>query len=198
MNLANPSRRDFLTFSGAALLAGAAVAAIPLTGCKLSLQDLENYIPVALNAVAGIVTVLQAAGVIPPGVASIINTVKVGLDDLLTAIQDSAPAGSIVGRIELVIQALQGFVANLSLPATVDAVVTGLVDVILSTLMAFENALTPSPTTAAPRTFKVGARAILVRPKMRTNRAFKRDYNAIAVAGGYPGIALKMTFWERL
>ena len=81
-------RRGFLAMlgSGAGYLAMAAAGAgsLAMAGCD-PIAEIKAWIPVGLNALQSIVTLLGP--LVPPGVAAIIGVVKVAFSDLLDAIQ---------------------------------------------------------------------------------------------------------------
>jgi hypothetical protein len=203
----NITRRDFGKYASAGLLA---LGTLDLSSCSASdvFTDIENWIPVGLSAFQGIVSILQGAGLVAPQAVPLIAAVITGLDDVLADVKAyeaivPPPANALAkiqAALSLVVQNIQAMLAQLNVNGgTVLNVVEGLAEIILSTIAGFLNELpsTGKASTTLSNTFRVGRDVVSYTPQVRTRGRFKKDYNRVAVANGYPGIQLKLTPLER-
>jgi hypothetical protein len=87
---------------------------------------------------------------------------------------------------------------------TVISTVAGLAEIIFSTIAAFvaqlpaSTSATKLKTLVASDSFRIGVNQFTYVPKHRTRRAFKKDWNKVAAAGGHPEVELKLSFFEHL
>jgi hypothetical protein len=184
-----------------------------LEGCSVSsvFTDLLNWIPVGEAALNGIVTLLQGAGVIPPGVSAIVTTIEAAFAQLEADVKlyqsiNPPPAGALAkveAAIEILIQNFQTFLQSINVSDSVLlTTIVGLVQIIMSTIAAFQAQMPASTlgvkTHLLGASFRVGANSYTFAPKHRTRRAFKKDWNKVATAGGHPEIEMKLTLLEHL
>jgi hypothetical protein len=78
------------------------------------------------------------------------------------------------------------------------SVVIGLAQIILSTIAGFMGQLPATPGKTLSVTFRVANENASFTPKARSRRQFKKDWNAVAAAGGHSEVKLPETLWERL
>lgn len=203
------SRRQFSKLTSATLLGIAASLSLSLTGCS-AFADISAWIPLATAAIDGIVTVLGA--LMPPGAGAIVALVKAGLADLAAAIAqyngDSDPShkATLLARIRTLLNDValnfQAFLNSLNLGANpIITVIIGLSNVILAAIAGFQGQL-PAPAPAAgggsakgmtvSTSYTLGGKRFPIVPKYYKRAAdFARDYNAVAVADGFPQIVIK-------
>jgi hypothetical protein len=185
------NRREFGKLAGTGALVLASGASVTMTGCN-PITDLENWIPVALAALSGIVKIL---GVSNP----IIALIQAAFAALLAALQNykagTGPISDVANAVSDVETSFQNFFASLNIPAALLNTIEALGTVILSTLQGFANLVLG--TTTASMVYKLAGRTVAFTPQKRTIRRFKKDYNAAAVAGGHPEIEMKLGFWEK-
>jgi hypothetical protein len=176
--------RRRLTQGSWLLLLTPLLGSMALTGCS-AVTDLENWIPVALTAVSAIVKLLGP--VVPAPVAVAITLIQAGFSALLTAIQNykagTGVLSDIANAIAAVESAFQGFFASLSIPSGLLATIEGLASIIISTIQAFGNEITPTSVTAS---LTVGGAHLAVTPVKRDLRKFKADWNAECLKDGAP------------
>jgi len=191
------SRRNFLSYSGALAIAGGTVMN---TGCWNPfspdvLAQITKYVAVGLQAFSAVVGIATSAGVINPVegdvIFGVINLVKAGFADLQTAVSNynAAPADqkqTLLGKVATAVAVLEGsiqeFWNDLHIPnPTLSAVIEGLLGVILSTLAGW-GSLLPSVVGYQKKALP---KAIVVTPKKRSPKEFKKDFNAIIVQGAY-------------
>lgn len=174
------------TFVGHLALAGTVgTAMIAEVGCS-ALDDLKDWIPVALTSVAAIVKLLGP--IIPAPVQATIVLIQSGFSALLTAIQNYQAGTGILSDVTNAITAVEdafaSFFQQLSIPASLLNLIEGLAGIILSTIAAFANEISPSTVTST--TAKVGAAQISYTPVKRSIRKFRSDWNAMCVANSHP------------
>jgi hypothetical protein len=210
------NRRTFLN-RAARLVAAIAVlgVSLTLTGCS-ALTDLLNWIPVGLQAISSILSLLSGAGVVVgPAISTIIGLIQVGLADLRLAIVEyqstvPPPAGALA-KIDTFLADLVSNIGNVlqqlpTGPASIITLVVGLFELVLSTIEGFLMQIPAAAAGALPKTdavFKRGMTvngvAVSIGPRKNlTRRAFIRDYNRLVDAGGQPGAALPESLAQHL
>src|ERR1700686_5056500 len=154
-------RRGFLArlsrVASALYLLGAASFSLLATGCAVW-DDIKAWIPIALEAVGAIVALIPGLSMLSP----IITVITAGLSQILTDIQQyqNVAGPTLLSKIQAglsdVVANLQNFLQSINVndPALA-AIITGLAQIILSTIAAFQQRLTaagaPAPAVAAPR-----------------------------------------------
>jgi len=185
-----------------------------LVGCASSstssiLEDIEKWIPVGEDAVNGIISLLQGAGLITPPIQLIITAIETGFSDLATDIQSyenlNPPPTTVPAKIDavlsLLIQNIQALLSQANIGGPLVVIIGGLAQVILSTIAGFLNKVTTVAQLRSAKLLtgqlKIGKTTVSYVPQARTIGRFKKDYNAVAKANGHPEIELKLSFWER-
>jgi hypothetical protein len=184
----------------------ALVASLPAAcSWKSVFNAIREYVPVGLQAFLGVVGVLTGGGVISVGTNALIDAaialVTKAFNDVNTAVtqyQQTPPVGT-VATISAVLNAVSTsigkFLTDIHVPdAQLAALVSGLINVILSTISGFQAQLPNQPAVlqaAAPHTYTVGSQTTTVLPRHRSLSQFKHDYNAVVEQFGHPEIALK-------
>ena len=199
---------------GLLTLSMSAGASILTEGCSESqvMTDIEHWAPVGKTAFDNIVTVLIEANVIPLGVPA-----KALIDDLFDQLRlDAAaylainppPVGAlqnVQATFVTILNNLQAFLAGLNLPiGSLLNLIVMLAQIIFSTIAGFETDL-PASMTLLKGTLhgmvgteiRVSQRSFKVVAQHRTNRSFKKDWNAVARAAGHPKTQIKLSFFER-
>ena len=190
------NRRSFMKTAG--MVSGTALTVGPLLGlstCSTVEQDIMNYVPVALTAFSEIITLINPAEA--AALAPIIADVKIALADIQAAVvaYENAPAANkatlackIATAIQVAQNELQKFWSDLNIPdAGLAAVIAGILQIVLSTLMAFVPALNCSaPPPASEK--KALKKTVAFTPKKRSVVQFKKDINAELVKGHYAPI----------
>ena len=191
------SRREFGKLSGLWLFLVSIGSTIWMTGCNV-FDDILAWIPVATNAIDGIVAVLGT--LVTPSAAAAITTIKALLDDLAAAVQaylaDTNPAdkSTLLAKIRTFLAAImssfQNFLDTLMLNGNpILKIVLGLATIILSALAGFLGQL-PTPTPA-PASFRLSGQTVPITPKYYKHvKNFKSDWNAAAVQNGHPEIQI--------
>lgn len=196
----NSTRRGFIAASGASilfLLMSAVSATSLLTGCNPIdiFTQIAIYVPIGLAAVSGIVALIPGLGAAAP----ILVLVKAGFADLLAAVQayQAAPAAdkaTLLAKITLflsdIITNFQAFIAALSIPGPLAILVEALATLLISTLQAFLNKISATPTPTQVH-LRVAAKQVTVAAKYRTAKQFKAEYNATANAAGHSEIDIR-------
>lgn len=186
------SRRGFMKTLG--LVTGTIMGAgsfLGISACNIY-TDIMNYVPVALAAFTTVVTLINPAeGSI---VAGLVTMVKAALSDIQAAVEayENAPASqkqTLSGKISTAITAaesvLQQFWSDLKLPdGNIATLVENIINIILSTFMAFLPKL--APPAALP--VKAYAKKVAYTAKKRSLGEFKSDLNAEFVKAGYTPI----------
>ena len=202
------------------LATGAAIVAISgegllLGGCNLY-NDILNWVPVGEAALNSILTVLTSNGVaISPAIQSVVSLIEAGFTALTAAIKEyqstsPAPVGAIA-KIQTaftdIVDNFSTFLKSLSVSSGLVGIIVGLANIVFSTIAAFQNQL-PAPASArfsaAIREVHVGAVSQTVTSKLRTKRAFKKDFNSTLDTGAKAGLVipksayLPLSVWEHL
>lgn len=216
-------RRQFLEVSGkgalgtAMLAATAAGGGVMLAGCPIFsnvFSDILNWVPVGEAAVDSVLAVLTANGVIlPANLQTIIGLVKAGFTALTAAIKEyqstTPPPVGALAKIQDAFKAVtdnfETFLASLSVSGGLLGIITGLAQIVFSTIAAFMNQL---PASSAMRgvvigsAIKVAGNRVAIVPKLRTRGRFKKDWNSILASAPPLGVTcpanayLPLTFWE--
>jgi len=190
-------------------------SALVMSGCNL-FTDIMNWIPVGEAALNSILSVLTGNGVvISPAIQSIVALIEAAFAALTAAIKEyqstTPPPVGALAKIETAFADLANnfttFLSSLNVSGGLLGIITGLAQVVFSTIAAFVNQLPASAslkrTTARISTVKVGPNVITVTPKMRTRRAFKKDWNATLKTAPSVGVIcpasayLPVSFFER-
>jgi hypothetical protein len=192
------NRRSFLK-TGALAVAGAGV--LELEGCSPSTvyAQIEAWVPTALLALQGILTVIAPFVPISGTISVIVGLIKASFADLEAAVTEyqNAPAANkttLLGKIRTVLQDIADnfgkFLADLNLGGNpMLTLVVSLVQVILNVLAGFANQL-PGPA-AMSRTYSTrSGQAVLVNPTKMSLKQFKAFYNKLAEQNGHPEIDL--------
>jgi hypothetical protein len=197
------NRRTFGRQTGVALLALAAGGGISLTGCPTAgtvFTDILKWIPTAILAVNGIVTVLGAF--MPPGAMVIIVLINAALNSLTGTItqynNDTNPAdkATLLAKIRTILNDIvtnfQSFLDQLNLGANpIVAIVIGLANVLLAAIAGFLGQLPVAGTAVLTTSFHVGATMVRVVPKLYKNVGeFKKDWNQVCISNHHPEIEL--------
>ena len=186
------TRRSFGKMVGSGVGAMAAVGTLGMTtmgiSCGSIFADITAYVPVGMEAFQALIVILD-----PPvalALAPIITAAKAAFADLAAAVAayNNAPAANkatLVGKISTAINAvigeLQQFWSDANLPnGGLASTISGVLQIILSTLAAFLPLLGPAP--AATRTV---AKTLPYTSQKRTQKQFKADVNAVLKQGGY-------------
>lgn len=208
--------RSTLTIVGLRIAQGASLVGVSLyaSGCNV-FNDILNWVPVGEAALNSILSVLTANGVIIlPGLQVYVNLIEAGFTALTGAIKEyqstvPPPVGAIA-KIQTafkdIVDNFRTFLASLNIQGGLVAIIVGLAQVVFSTIAAFLNQLPPATSmlrsAVVGHSFQVSGLNVPVIPKMRTRRAFKKDFNAAldngpAVGVVVPSVAhLKLSFWQ--
>lgn len=172
-------RRFALAFGALGFLA-------TLPACFLSsvYRDLNRYIPVALLAFGRILDILGEHGVtLGPDLTGAVLRVKASLADIQAALlawQESHGPTTVQwirGALILAISCLSDFWQRLNpLPGQLGATVHALLQILISTLTAFEAEL---PGAGAPAAGSPHAFGYLAAPQLRTVKQFREDFNRV-------------------
>jgi hypothetical protein len=210
-------KRSSLTAIGIRLAIGA--SSLGMVGCNV-FTDIENWVPVGIAAVNSILGVLSANGVvISAPIQLAVKTLMDAFNAITAAVKEyqsasPAPVGTLA-KVELAIKdVLDQFGAFLNqlnvLPNGLFAIISGLAQVVISTITAFMGELPATSTAAYARasavrtTYSVGAVMIPVVPKKRSVKQFKKDFNSTLDGAKNTGVAvpqasyLKLTLSEHL
>ena len=199
------TRRSFAgTIGKFGALAGLGSLVSFTTACPAWLGSVEanllKYIPVAIQAVTGILSVLTGGGIaISPIVTLALTDVKAAFADLSADIEayQNAPAAqkaTLLGQLSTALTIVEGnvqqFWADLNIPDGIIAtVVAGVLAVVVSTLGYFQSQLpvpTPTPALASMRQKRMALAKTLNAPaQKRSLGQFKSDLN---VAFGSTGV----------
>ena len=190
------------------LLLGLAVGgAVSLEGCNV-VSDIQAYIPVAEEALGIVVNLLTAAGVLHPGSATIVADADVAFAAILAAIQsylNAPPAdkATLLEKITTAVQsaenAIQAFLNQINIPGSnlnLLNLIFGLLNVILSTLAGFLGQLPVPVTMHLVMKYPVPV-PLSITPKVRSVRAFKKDWNAVVKQYSHPEAQIHFTVVER-
>jgi hypothetical protein len=184
------------------LLAAVAPAAF-LTGCNLE-TDILDYAKVGKLAFDNVVALLESRGVIPAGGNNFTRDVDAAFDavaNAVTAFQSGNGTGTLAkisAALAAVTAAIQTFLAATNIPdSQLLSTILALVQIILETIEGFIDQL-PNPPAAVRFTVHSRAGDILIAPKKRSLRQFKRDWNAMAKSHATPQVELPLSFWEKI
>lgn len=196
------NRRSFAQKVGSFLLLavadGSCAVMISCPSGSNVFKDILSWVPTAVSAINGIVTVLGP--LMPPGSAAIITLIDAGLATLAATVtqyeNDTNPAdkATLEAKIRTILNDVltnfQQFLGTLHLGMNpILAVVIGLANVILAAIMGFLGQL--PPVTANP-TYRLNGLSHAVTPKFyKSVAAFKKDYNAVCAANNHPEIEIK-------
>jgi rhamnogalacturonyl hydrolase YesR len=181
----NLTRRQFgKTFSFLAITA-ATLGSMLTTGCN-AIDDLKAWIPIALSALSGILKIL---GTTSPTFALI----QAAFAAVLAAIQNyqsgTGVLSDIVNAIADVESSFQNFFLSLKVSPTLLETIEALATVIMSTIQAFANQISPSTTTGG--SFTVAGHRVTYTAQKRSIKQFEQDWNVICVERSQTGIELK-------
>lgn len=185
------TRREFgKVVAGGSLAVGIGTVSMGVS-CNTVFNDILKYIPVALQAMTAILSVLSGGGyTITPAVTVALNLVKVALADLQADVSayENAPAdqkNTLLGKVSTAIAIAEGniqqFWNDLNLPQNnIAGTVSGILGVILSTLAYFATQL-PAPTNVAVKNVP---NALPVTPKKRSVKEMKVEINTLLKPSG--------------
>jgi hypothetical protein len=189
------NRRNFTSRISAILLfllAGG--TSLLISGCNV-FSDILGWVPVGEAALNSILAVLTGNGVaITPAIQSIVSLIEAGFAALTAAIKEyqsttPAPVGALA-KVETafkdIVDNFSTFLQSLNVSGGLLGIITGLAQIVLSTIAAFVNRL-PASTTMKAVSVKASAvtiagSPITVTPKERNKGAFKHDFNAVLKA----------------
>lgn len=197
------NRRTFISRTGRFLVTSAALGtSSTLIGCTAGsvFTDILNWIPTAVSAINGIVTVLGAF--MPPGSAAIITLIDAALASLAATIteynNDTNPAdkATLLAKIRTILNDVyknfESFLNTLNLGSNpIIAVVIGLANIIIAAISGFIGQI-PASAPSATIYFRLNGQSHIVAPKLYKKVSdFKKDYNAVCVVNNHPEIELK-------
>jgi hypothetical protein len=186
------NRRQFARrASSVLLLLLASGTSLFIAGCNV-FSDILNWIPVGEAALNSVLSVLTGNGVIiTPAIQSIVALIKAGFTALTTAVNEyqstTPPPTGALAKIETafkdIVDNFSTFLSSLNVSGSLLGIITGLAQVVLSTIGAFVNRL-PASTAMKSVSVKasnvtVGGTSVAVTPKARTAGSFKHDWDAI-------------------
>jgi len=198
----NPTRRSFIQMAGSGLIiVSASGFALTASGCPTIEQDVENWIPIGLDALNSIQTLLGP--LVSPAIALIIAPIKTAFADLLAATEqyanDTNPAdkATTLAKIQTYLNDITTNFQNLfnALPGGgIVALALSLASIVLSTIAGFLGELAPS--VSMQKQFMIKGNVMHITPVKRTKRKFKSDWNSLAKANNHPEIEMHIGFWE--
>jgi hypothetical protein len=180
-----------------AMVLATGASAIVMVGCNV-FADIKTWQPVGLAAFNSIITLLETVGIINPGANLLITDVRTAFADLLVDITNyqsitPPPVGALAkiqDTLSLIVGNVETLLAQLAVGmGTVVTLITGLANIFLSTIAAFQGQL-PAPPLAA-RQFQIAKQTVTYTAKKRSVGQFRHDWNSAAVAGGHPELQLK-------
>jgi len=186
------NRRTFASRTASVLLfLLASSTSLFIAGCSV-FSDVLAWIPVGEAALNSILAVLTGNGVaITPAIQSIISLIEAGFAALTAAVKEyqsttPAPVGALA-KIETafkdIVDNFSTFLQSLNVSGGLLGIITGLAQVVLSTIAAFVNRLPASTAMKAVRdrasSVSVGGTKVSVTPKARDASTFKKDFDAI-------------------
>ena len=186
------NRRDFTRrISAGLLLLAASGMSLFIAGCNV-FADILSWVPVGEAALNSILAVLTGNGVIiSPAIQSIVALIEAGFTALTAAVKEyqstTPPPTGALSKVETafkdIVDNFSTFLSSLSVSGSLLGIITGLAQIVLSTIAAFVNRL---PVSTAMKSVsvrlsnvKVGSEVIVVTPKPRTASAFKKDFDAV-------------------
>jgi len=175
-----------------------AVAVLPLKFVACAGQtaaqivtDIQNYVALAKTAFNSLLNVLTTNGVLTPALATVGNEVIKALSDIATAVANylATPVTGLLGAISTALQvaenSVQVFWSDLSIgDPTLEAIITGALAVIISTIAGYIALLPPTP---APTGMVMARRRMQVAPKRRSPKQFRHDFNKVLKGTKYAG-----------
>ena len=184
------TRREFTSRGLRIAVSGALLASLPpLSGCDW-VQDVANWTADGEAAIGSLASILAANGVaVAPAPLAAVNAALAAVHQAAESYLAMSPAPSgALATLEAALQdcsaALGAFLTALGLPGgALLTLVTSLGEFLLSTIAGFVQkaaaAASGSAPAAAALSLRVGAAQWPVTPQWRSNRAFKRGWNAI-------------------
>ena len=186
------NRRTFTSrISAGLLLLAASGMSLFMAGCNV-FADILSWVPVGEAALNSILAVLTGNGVIvTPVIQSVVSLIEAGFTALTAAVKEyqstTPPPTGALSKVETafkdIVDNFSTFLSSLSVSGSLLGIITGLAQVVLSTIAAFVNRLPASTAMKSVSvrlsSVKVGETVIVVTPKARTASSFKRDYDAI-------------------
>jgi hypothetical protein len=193
------NRRTWLKWTGAsaASITFTSATALFTGGCAFSLSTILEYIPVGVNAIKGVFSVLSAAGITVPGL-DIILAAFAALSGGISEWQNAPAAqkATLLDKVSLLLHDVIDQIGTVLSAITLGTsplltLVTGLITVILNILGGFATHLPPPPAVGRLTHIPMVAHhPLTIVPKVVSIKTFKAQYNAIAVAGGHNEIEL--------
>jgi len=180
------------------LVAMLSVAMI-VSGCSFqsAMTQLSKYLPVALQAFNGVVTILVNAGALSSAQGTVLSAdsakVTKGFTDVEAAVADynaadpaskSTKLTAVVAALNVVQADLGKFLPDVGLdPKNKDVIIAQSALVLLEGTLASIAVNLPNPSPAA--------KAAASKVKIVSAKDFKKQYNAIVVNGGHAYVAIK-------
>lgn len=195
----NLTRRQFSKGTVIVLGMGSMVG---LAGCDFgsAVDDIENWIPVGEDAVNGIIAILGTNGVpILPAVLAAEDIVNAALVALKQAVKEykattPAPVGALAkiqAEFKAVTDSFGAFVQAINLPiGGVYNAIIGIVQIVLETIAGFQQKFPVAPSMSMGAVRMSNGMTINYTPKLRTRRAFKKDYNSRLDAWKKTGVVI--------
>jgi hypothetical protein len=187
------NRRTFTArISSLVLFLAAGGSSLLISGCNV-FSDILSWVPVGEAALNSILTVLTGNGVvISPAVQAIISLIEAGFAALTAAVKEyqsaTPPPAGALAKVEEAFKAIVDnfttFLEALNVSGGLLSIITGLAQVVLSTIAAFMNRLPPSMTMKVTRDklagpVKVSSTTVTIIAKERNAAAFKKDFDAV-------------------
>ena len=195
------TRRGFGKMTSLFLLGLTTTLNVFLAGCGV-FSDILTWIPIGLTAIQGIVTVLGP--LVSPGAAAIIALIKVAFSDLSATITqyqndtNTADKATLLAKIRTILNDIvtnfQNFLDQLNIGSNpIEAIVIGLANVTLAAIAGFIGQLpVPAGGVTLTTSFRLSGKSMTIVPKFYKRVGdFRKDYNAVCVADGYPQIQIK-------
>lgn len=185
------SRRSFGKFLSSAGLAIATGFTTMAVSCGSVFNEILQYVPVALQALQGLLSVLQSGGITLSSVVQAdLNDAKAAFADLqadVTSYND-APAASkatLLGQVSTALSIVQGsvqkFWTDLGLPdGNIATIVSGVLGVILSTLAYYQAQLPATSSIPVHNPYK----PLPFTAQKRTPKQMRADINKILAPAG--------------
>jgi hypothetical protein len=197
------------------ILALCFVLCIGVIGCSTTwIVDLENYLPVAVAAVAGLMTILVSAGalgpILPAEIAAVSTAVTAGLTLLcgvpvnnqcnpasLVGTWNANPTNTILQKIQAEMATLQSnlqsFLALVHIKnSVIGAAFSAGLSLVLSIIGSIIARVKPVAVAMISSGRKAALKAMQKSPQMPMSaNQFKAQFNRIVADGGYPGAAIQ-------
>jgi len=185
------NRRTFTRIASLVLLLATSGISLFLAGCGVW-TDILNWVPVGEAAINSILAVLTGNGVvITPAIQAIVQLIEAGFAALTAAIKEyqsttPAPVGALA-KVETafkdIVDNFTTFLQSLNVSGGLLGIITGLAQIVLSTIAAFMNQLPPSPANKATldraSSARIAGNVIVVTAKKRSVSSFRSDFNAV-------------------